>query len=376
LSSALFSPIKLRDLELRNRIVVAPMTQFSTEDGTAGDWHLMHLGTLGVSGAALVMSESTYVSAEARNTRNCLSLYSDAQEAGIARVAKFIGKYGEASFGIQLCHAGRKASAKEPWIGGGPLSLAEGGYETFAPSAIAVGQGWHVPTELRTADLARICDSFAASAQRANRSGVDLVEIHSAHGYLLHQFLSPLSNQRSDLYGGSLEGRMRFPLEVFRAVREVWPQHKPLGVRVSATDWVTGGWDLEQTIQYACELEKLGCDYLHVSSGGLSSEQKIAAGPGYQTSFAAAVKAAVNMPIIAVGQITSPIQAETILQTGQADMVALARVMLYNPRWAWQAAIELGEEAFYPRQYVRGHPSRWGAKGVTSPGNRIPDDQK
>jgi NADPH2 dehydrogenase len=352
------------------------MTQFSTDDGTAGDWHLMHLGTLGVSGAGLVLSESTYVSADARNTRNCLSLYSDEQEAGIARVAGFITKHGGARFGIQLCHAGRKASAKEPWLGGGPLPLAEGGYETFAPSAIPVGEGWHRPTELTAADLTRISGQFAASAQRAERAGVDLVEIHSAHGYLLHQFLSPLSNQRSDGYGGSLEGRMRFPLEVFRAVREAWPKHKPLGVRVSATDWVAGGWDIDQTIQYAQAIERLGCDYVHVSSGGLSSEQQIAAGPGYQTPFAAAVKTAVKIPVIAVGQISSAIQAETILRTGQADMVALARVMLYNPRWAWQAAIELGDEAFYPRQYVRGHPSRWGTKGVTSPGNRIPDDRK
>ena len=241
---------------------------------------------------------------------------------------------------------------------------------------IPVGDGWHRPIELTIADMAYICDSFAASAQRADRAGVDLIEIHSAHGYLLHQFLSPLSNQRSDGYGGSLESRMRFPLEVFRAVREAWPQHKPLGIRVSATDWVAAGWDIKQTIEYARELEKLGCDYFHVSSGGLSSEQQISVGPGYQTAFAAAVKAAVRMPIIAVGQISSAIQAETILRTGQADMVALARVMLYNPRWAWQAAIELGDEVFYPRQYVRGHPTRWGTKGVTSPGNRIPDDRK
>jgi 2,4-dienoyl-CoA reductase-like NADH-dependent reductase (Old Yellow Enzyme family) len=372
LPSVLFSPFKLREFELQNRVVVAPMTQFSTDDGVAGDWHLMHLGTLGVSGAGLVITESTYVSPEARNTQNCLALYSDEQEAGIARVAGFIKRYGGAKFGVQLCHAGRKASAKEPWRGGGPLPLADGGYETFAPSPIPVGDGWHVPTELTAADIEKICDAFAASARRADRADVDLIEIHSAHGYLLHQFLSPLSNRRADDYGGSLENRMRFPLAVFDAVRKVWPQHKPVGVRVSATDWVEGGWDLEQTIEYARVLEKRGCDHFHVSSGGLSPAQKITVGPGYQVPFAAAVKAAVKMPVIAVGQISDAIQAETIVATGQADMVALARVMLYQPRWAWEAAVELGEEVFYPRQYVRGHPSRWGARGVTSPGNRIP----
>ena len=307
MSSALFTPIRLRDLELRNRIVVAPMTQFSTDNGTAGDWHLMHLGTLGVSGAGLATERiHLRIGDTGRNTRNCLSLYSDEQEAGIARIAGFITKHGGARFGIQLCHAGRKASAKEPWLGGGPLPLAEGGYETFAPSAIPVGEGWHRPTELTAADLTRISGQFAASAQRGRARRGRSRRDYSAHGYLLHQFLSPLSNQRSDGYGGSLEGRMRFPLEVFRAVREAWPKHKPLGVRVSATDWVAGGWDIEQTIQYAQAIERLGCDYVHVSSGGLSSEEQIAAGPGYQTPFAAAVKTAVKIPVIAVGQISWP----------------------------------------------------------------------
>ena len=372
MSALLFRPIDLRGLTLPNRIVVEPMTQFSANDGTAGDWHLMHLGQYAVSGAGLVLTESTYVAAQARNTPMCLSLYSDEQEHAIARIKRFFDAYGNARFGVQLCHAGRRASAKEPWLGGGPRLPQEGGYPNVAPSPVPLSVKWPTPRELTHTDIADIRDAFVGAARRALRAGVDLIELHCAHGYLLHQFLSPLSNRRGDHYGDSLENRMRFPLEIFEAVRAVWPAEKPLGVRVSATDWVTGGWDIEQTLAFARALDMLGCDFIDVSSAGLSEQQKITVGPGYQTPFAAAVKQAVKMKVIAVGLITSAWQAETILMTGQADMIGLARAMLYDPRWPWHAAHELGEKLVYPRQYERAHPSQKGGAGINAPGNVAP----
>lgn len=370
--SLLFQPIDLRGLTLPNRIVVEPMTQFSADDGTAGDWHLMHLGQYAVSGAGLVLTESTYVAPESRNTPMCLSLYSDAQELGLARIKRFFDAYGTARFGVQLCHAGRRASAKEPWLGGGPRRVEEGGYRSVAPSPIPISATWPTPRELALDEIAGIREAFVSATHRALRAGIDLVELHCAHGYLLHQFLSPLSNHRSDQYGGSLANRMRFPLEVFEAVRTVWPADKPLGVRVSATDWVAGGWDLQQTIEFAIELDRLGCDFIDVSSAGLSEEQRITVGPGYQTPFAAAVKQAVKMKVIAVGLISQPLQAETILMTGQADMIGLARAMLYDPRWPWHSAHELGVHLEYPRQYERAHPSRKSGAGINAPGNVAP----
>ena len=372
MSAMLFRPIELRGLTLANRIVVEPMTQFSANDGTAGDWHLMHLGQYAVSGAGLVLTESTYVAAEARNTPMCLSLYNDEQEQAITRIKRFFDAYGNARFGVQLCHAGRRASAKEPWLGGGPRRVDEGGHASVAPSPLAISAKWPQPRELTLTEITGIRDAFVGAAQRALRAKVDLIELHCAHGYLLHQFLSPLSNQRSDHYGGSLANRMRFPLEAFEAVRAVWPADKPLGVRVSATDWVAGGWDLDQTIQYARALDALGCDFIDVSSAGLSEQQKITVGPGYQTPFAAAIKQAVNMKVIAVGLITSAWQAETILMTGQADMIGLARAVMYDPRWPWHAAYELGEKLTYPRQYERAHPSQKNAAGINAPGNVAP----
>jgi 2,4-dienoyl-CoA reductase-like NADH-dependent reductase (Old Yellow Enzyme family) len=372
MSAMLFQPIDLRGLRLPNRIVVEPMTQFSTNDGTAGDWHLMHLGQFAVSGAGLVLTESTYVAPEARNTPMCLALYSDEQEAAIGRIKRFFDAYGSARFGVQLCHAGRRASAKEPWLGGGPRLPEEGGYQSMAPSPIPISSQWPMPRELALADIARVRDAFVAAAQRALRAGVDLIELHCAHGYLLHQFLSPLSNRRGDRYGDSLENRMRFPLEVFEAVRALWPADKPLGVRVSATDWVTGGWDLDQTLAFARALDALGCDFIDVSSAGLSEKQKIVVGPGYQTPFAAAIKEAVKMKVVAVGLISSPLQAETILMTGQADLIGLARAMLYDPRWPWHAAHELGVNLTYPRQYERAHPARKSGAGINAPGNVAP----
>jgi len=370
--SMLFQPIDLRSLTLPNRIVVEPMTQFSASDGTAGDWHLMHLGQYAVSGAGLVLTESTYVAPEARNTPMCLSLYSDAQEQAIARIKHFFDAYGTARFGVQLCHAGRRASAKEPWLGGGPRLPAEGGYPSVAPSPVPISAKWPTPRELTIAEIAGIRDAFVGATGRALRAGVDLLELHCAHGYLLHQFLSPISNRRGDRYGDSLENRMRFPLEVFEAVRAAWPSQKPLGVRISATDWVAGGWDLDQTIAFARALDQLGCDFIDVSSAGLSEHQRITVGPGYQVPFAAAVKQAVKMKVVAVGLINQPLQAETILMTGQADMIGLARAVLYDPRWPWHAAQELGVHLEYPRQYERAHPSRKSGAGINAPGNVAP----
>jgi 2,4-dienoyl-CoA reductase-like NADH-dependent reductase (Old Yellow Enzyme family) len=250
--------------------------------------------------------------------------------------------------------------------------VGDGGYEAVAPSAVPISEQWAAPTPLSTNAISDVIQSFVDSAVRAKRAGARVIELHGAHGYLIHQFLSPLTNRRNDEYGGSLTNRMRFALDVFSAVRAVWPADLPIGMRVSATDWVDGGWSVEETVELAKALNALGCDYIHVSSGGLSSAQQITVGPGYQTKFSAAVKAATDMPVITVGQISSPQQAETILRTGQADMVALARPMLYNPRWVWHAAQELGEQVPYPRQYERGHPARWGAEGVNAPGNLVP----
>lgn len=372
MSALLFEPVSLRDLTLPNRIVVEPMTQFSADDGTPGDWHLMHLGQYAVSGAGLVFTESTYVAPEARNTPMCLSLYSDEQERALARIKRFFDAHGNARLGVQLCHAGRRASAREPWLGGGARLPADGGYETWAPSPVPISPKWPLPRELDGKEMERIRDAFVAAARRALRAGADVVELHCAHGYLLHQFLSPLSNRRSDRYGGPLENRLRFPLEVFEAVRSAWPQQKPMGVRVSATDWVAGGWDVPQTVAFARALEELGCDFIDVSSGGLSSEQRIVVGPAYQTPFAHAIKAAVRMKVIAVGLITDPHQAEAILREGRADMIGLARAMLYDPRWPWHAAHALGVELAYPRQYERAHPSRSSGAGINAPGNTAP----
>ncbi len=365
----LFQPLDLRGLTLPNRIVVAPMTQFSAPDGVAGDWHFVHLGQYALSGAALILTESCYVAPDARNATSCLSIYSDRHGEAIGRVAGFIRAHGKSAFGVQLCHAGRKASAKAPWEGGGPRAIAEGGYQAVAPSAVPVTPDWPTPRPLGANEIAEVVEMFAAGARRADAAGADLIEIHGAHGYLLHQFMSPLANRRTDRYGGVLANRIRMPLEVFEAVRAGFPADKPVGMRLSATDWADGGWDVPDTVRLCRELEALGCDYVHISSGGLAAEQRITAGPGYQVGFAAAVKAAVKIPVVAVGQISEPMQAESILMSGQADMVALARAMLFDPRWVWRAAFELGEETFYPQPYLRGHPSKWGARGMPIAGN-------
>ena len=357
MTSALFSPIELRKLRLDNRIVVSPMCQYSARDGSAGDWHLMHLGQFSVSGSGLLMVEMTNVEARGRISPCCLGLYSDDNERTLKHVIEFCRRYGNTRLGIQLAHAGRKASTLPPWQGRKSLSSEEGGWQTVGPSAIASGAGTPPPEALQLDEIRQLVDAFVQAARRAERIGFDAMELHSAHGYLLHQFLSPLSNQRRDEYGGSLEQRMRFPLEVFEAVRAEWPGNRPLGVKVSATDWVDGGWSIEDTVAYATALKAGGCDWIDVSSGGLVSARDIPVGPGYQVPFAERVRAETGLATIAVGIITEPAQAEAIVAEGRADMVALARGMLYDPRWTWHAAEELGAEAAYPNQYQRCRPA-------------------
>ncbi|HWU49199.1 MAG TPA: NADH:flavin oxidoreductase/NADH oxidase [Asticcacaulis sp.] len=355
--SVLFSPLSLRDLKLRNRIVISPMCQYSADQGRATDWHMIHLGHLALSGAGLLITEATAVEADGRITPGDLGLYDDACEAALKPVLAAIRRWSKIPVAMQLAHAGRKASCQVPWQGGAQIAPdAPDGWRTHAPSALPFHDGDAAPMALDAAGLARVKDAFVAAARRANRLGIDAIEIHAAHGYLLHQFLSPLSNARDDAYGGSLENRMRFALEVFDAVRAVFPAHKPVGVRVSATDWVAGGWDLEQTLAFAHELRKRGADFIDVSSGGLSPQQQIAAGPGYQLPFAEAIKAQTGLTTLAVGLITEPQQAEDIIAKGKADAVALARAMLYDPRWPWHAAAALGAQVEAPPQYLRSAP--------------------
>ena len=358
MTGALFSPFSLRQLTLANRIVVSPMCQYQASHGSATDWHLMHLGQFAMGAAALVMTEATAVSAAGRISHKCLGLYSDDNEAALGRVIDFCRRHGVTALGIQLAHAGRKASTHPPG-GGKPLGADEGAWTTLAPSAVPFAPDWHVPEALDAEAMGRIKAEFAAATTRAARIGFDLVELHYAHGYLLHEFLSPIANRRTDGYGGSLTNRLRFPLEVFEAVRAVWPADKPLGVRVSATDWVAGGWTPEETVVLARELGGLGCDFVDVSSGGMDPGQQIPLGPGYQVPLAAKVRAEAGIATMAVGMITEPHQAEDIVVSGRADMVALARGMMYDPRWAWHAAEALGMETTYAPGYTRCHPARW-----------------
>ena len=360
MGAALFTPITLRGLTLANRIVVSPMCQYSAAEGSATDWHLMHLGNFSVSGAGLVMVEATAVEPRGRITYGDLGLYSDANEAALGRVLQFCRKYGNTKLGIQLAHAGRKAADHLPWEEGGrPLAPAEGAWPTVGPSATPYDEAWPVPQALDREGLTQVRQAFTAAARRAARLDFDLVELHSAHGYLLHEFLSPLSNRRTDEYGGSPENRLRFPLEVFEAVRAVWPSHKPLGVRLSATDYVEGGWQLSDSVIFAQELKNRGCDFIDVSGGGLAPQQQIPLGPGYQAPFAEEIRRKTGITTVVVGMIFQPRQAEAIIAGGRADLVALARGMLYNPRWAWHAAEELFAEAAYPPQYLRCQPARW-----------------
>lgn len=363
MASALFSPYELRSLSLPNRIVVSPMCQYQAVDGSANDWHLMHLGQFAVGGPGLIIVEATHVEARGRISPRCLGLYSDANEAALRPPLDFVRRHGGSTrIGIQIGHAGRKASTAPPQLGGAPLPPdAEGGWPVVGPSAIPYAPGWQVPAALDEAGLAEVKAAFVASTRRAERLGFDLVEIHGAHGYLIHSFLSPLSNRRTDAYGGSLENRMRFPLEIFEAMRAAWPEEKPMGVRISATDWMgEEGWTVEQSTVFARELATRGCDFIDVSSGGNAPDQKIVVGPGYQVPFAEHIRREVDIPLISVGMINTPAQAEAILASGKADLVALARGLMYDPRWVWHAADELGvaAEADFHYHYRRaGRPA-------------------
>jgi len=357
--STLFSPYSLGKLKLPNRIVIAPMCQYSADDGAATDWHMIHLGQLALSGAGLLIVEATAVEPEGRISPDDLGLWSDRTEAALATVLQTIRRHSPIALAIQLGHAGRKASSHAPWDGGQCIAEADGGWQTVAPSALPHADGEPAPLALDAAGLARVKAAFVAAAERSLRLGFDVIELHAAHGYLLHQFLSPLANQRTDAYGGSLENRMRFPLEVHDAVAAVVKGRVPLGVRISATDWVEGGWDIEQSVAFAQELKKRGCDFIHVSSGGVSPLQKITVGPGYQVPFAERIRRDTGLPTIAVGMITEAEQAEDILASGQADLVALARGMLYDPHWPWHAAAQLGASVAAPRQYWRSQPREY-----------------
>jgi 2,4-dienoyl-CoA reductase-like NADH-dependent reductase (Old Yellow Enzyme family) len=369
--STLFSPIQLRGLALKNRIMVAPMCQYSALDGEANDWHFTHINNLALSGAAMFCIEATAVEAIGRITPGCLGLWNDACEAALKPIVASVRKHSKTAIAMQLAHAGRKASSHAPWDGGQLIPIAEGGWQAEGPSDVPHKESEAPPRALDTAGLTRVRDAFVATAKRAERLGLDALELHSAHGYLLHQFLSPISNRRTDQYGGSLQNRMRFPLEVFDAVRQAFPASRPVGIKVSATDWVEGGWDLPQTIAYAKELKSRGVDWIDVSSGGVSPLQKIPLGPGYQVPLAHGVREATGVTTMAVGLITEAKQAEEIVASGKADMVALARGMLYDPRWGWHAAAELGGQVDAPPQYWRSQPSTQKALfGATSFGAR------
>ena len=350
----------MRSVTLPNRIIVSPMCQYSAVDGSATTWHDAHLGSLALSAAGMLFVEATAVTAEGRISPGDLGLYSDANEAALARIIELVRAAAPIKFGIQLGHAGRKGSSHAPWEGGKLIPLEAGGWTPQAPSALPHAEGEPPPRALTVDELATLRDAFAMAARRAARLGFDAIELHCAHGYLLHEFLSPISNQRDDAYGGSLSNRMRFPLEVFDAVRTAFPDSLPVGVRVSATDWLEGSgkpsWTLDNTVEFARALKARGCDWIDVSSGGISPHQKIALGPGYQVPFAEIVRTETGLPTIAVGLITEPRQAESIVDGGRADMIAMARAFLYDPRWPWHAAAVLGGTVSGPKQYWRALP--------------------
>jgi 2,4-dienoyl-CoA reductase-like NADH-dependent reductase (Old Yellow Enzyme family) len=354
LGSKLFSPLTLRGLELPNRIVVSPMGQYSAKEGCVSEWHLMHLGSLSVSGAGLLIIEASAVHPRGRLSPNDLGLWSDENAAALEPAIRFCRRFGGAKLGQQLWHAGRKGSVTVAWEGQKPIPKEEGGWTPLGASPIPY-LGRNMPEALDAAGIA--IQDYVAAAKRADALGIDLLEIHGAHGYLIHNFLSPLTNQRTDAYGGPLANRMRFALELFRAVREAWPERKPLGVRLSTTDWVDGGWEVEDSIELVRTLQELGCDYVTASSGGAVPEQRLTVHAGYQVPNAQRIRCETGLCTMAVGLITEPQQAEEIVASGKADLVAIGRGMLYDPRWPWHAAVELGHEYFYPKQYERAHPS-------------------
>tara|TARA_B110000263_G_scaffold246222_1_gene256958 strand:- start:615 stop:1754 length:1140 start_codon:yes stop_codon:yes gene_type:complete len=370
LDPVLFTPLQLRQLQIQNRVMVSPMCQYSATEGSPGPWHHMHLGQFAASGVGLLCIEMTNIEAAGRITPYCMGLYSDDNESALRQVVNFCKDVADTPIALQLAHAGRKASSARPWEGRKPILPSDGGWEVVAPSAIALQDGAPVPRELGSTEISDMVNKFADAARRAERIGIDALELHAAHGYLLHEFLSPISNRRTDNYGGSLDNRMRFVLEVFEATRAAWPVTKPLGIRLSATDWIDGGWDIDQSITLCKLLKQSGCDWIDVSSGGLAPDQVVPVGPGYQVPLSERIRQETGLITIAVGLITEPRQAETILSEGKADMVALGRGMLYNPRWVWHAADQLGAQIKYPQQYQRCRPSQhddvFGERNATS----------
>lgn len=353
--SALFTPITLGEQTIPNRIAVAPMCMYSADDGSASDWHIQHWMSLGISGAGMITFEATGVERRGRISHGCTGLYSDANEAAMARAlapARRVAAPG-AVFGVQLGHAGRKASSQLPWLGGGPLTPEQDAWQTVGPSAIPFGPGWPTPMALDEAGIEAIIDAFVQAAERAARIGLDFVELHGAHGYLLNEFLSPISNRRTDRWGGSLENRMRLIVTIARAVRAALPARMFVGARLSATEWVEDGFTVEDAVQVASALKAEGVVYICASSGGNAHDQRIPIGPLYQVDFAEAIRNGAGIVTRAVGMITTPAEAEAVLREGRADMVALARAILADPRWPWRAAYELGAEAYAPPQYLR-----------------------
>ena len=359
MTSVLFSPYKMKSIEFSNRVVVSPMCEYSAINGNAQDWHLMHLGQFATSGVGLIITEAAAVEARGRITHNCLGLWNDDNEKALGRVVDFCKQHGSARMGIQLAHAGRKASTQRPWEGRQSLTDTENPWQTVSSSANPHTASWHTPQFMDKAELETVRDAFVAATRRAERIGFDLIELHAAHGYLLHQFLSPIANTRDDEYGGSLENRMRYPLEIFNAVRDVWPSYKPLGVRLSVSDWVAGGWDEEQSVQFSAALKTFGCDYICASSGGISEEQKIELGEGYQVRFSEKIRQDAKIPTMAVGMIYDPAHAEAIVADGKADMVAMARGLLFDPHWTLRAATVLGADVTAPPQYERAYGFRF-----------------
>ena len=361
--AALFTPVALGGLTLSNRITISPMCQYSAAEGSMTDWHVAHLSSLALSGASLLVIEATGVEPAGRISPEDVGLYSDANEAAMKRVLDVIRSVSPIKVGVQLAHAGRKAATYSPWKGAGSVPDVEGGWETFAPSAVAFQEGWRVPQAMTRAGMERVRDAFVAAARRAERLGIDCVELHFAHGYLMSTFLSPLSNRREDAYGGSLENRMRYPLEVAAAVRAAWPRERALTVRVNGSDFTEGGWTPEDAARLATELRGIGIDGVTVSGGGVDPRQQIQAGPGYQLPFAEHVRKVSGITTTAVGMILTPKQAEAIVAEGKADMVALARGVLFDPRWPYHAAEKLGSALAYPPQYERANPRNWRGGG-------------
>ena len=356
MTARLFTPFTMRGLTIDNRIVLSPMCQYAAENGTASDWHLMHLGQYACSNVGLIITEATGVEPRGRISPTCLGLYSDENQEALARVVRFCKDYGSSKFGVQLAHAGRKSSTPASFLARHPIPPEEGGWVPLAPSVYEDDDRHPKPRAMNLDDIAFVQRAFVDATRRAAEIGVDLIELHFAHGYLINEFLSPLINRRDDRYGGSLENRMRFGLEIFEQCRAIFPQDRPIGVRISAVDWVEGGWTLEDSCVLARELKARGCDYICCSSGGVTLQQKVVAGPGYQVPFAETVRHEAGIATMAVGQIWEPQQAEDVLAAGKADMIAIGRRFMSNPRWAWMAALHFGLPLPYPPRYRVAHP--------------------